>query len=432
MLFEHLKKLRRQFARANTKLYPIFVVTFIGSLGFSIVIPFLVLLIVDLGGNSLVYALVSAAYPAAQLIGAPILGALSDRYGRKLTLALSQAGTLLAWVIFLAALYLPVTELVQVDSELLGQFSLTLPLVVIAFARIIDGLTGGNVAIAQAYVADVTTEETRDASYGVLTVFGNLGFIGGPALAGILASSVLGAKLPVGLALLISVVGLWVILRFMEADKPEELENPEKLDELEKQEESVNSEVDESNKLTNQGQILYLLAMYLIIFLGFNTFYAAFPVFAADVVGWNEGELGIYFTYLSLVLVIVQGPVLSYISKRVDQKPLILVGNLLLAVNFLLLITGVPVLLYLAATLFALGNGLMWPSVLSVLSKTSPKEQQGIVQGYSASISSFGSIFGLVFGGVLYTSLTGSVFIITAVCMVIVAVMSLGLWRFGS
>ena len=123
-------------------LYPILSVNFIGTLGFSIVLPFLVFLVTRFGGNALVYGLMGATYSLFQLIGAPILGRWSDTYGRRKILLLSQAGTFLSWAIFLGALFLPVTTLTRVESTALGSFAVTLPLMALFFARALDGLTG--------------------------------------------------------------------------------------------------------------------------------------------------------------------------------------------------------------------------------------------------------------------------------------------------
>ena len=116
-------------------LLPILSVNFVGTLGFSVVLPFLVFLVTKWGGNAFVYGMMGATYSFFQLIGAPILGRWSDRYGRRKVLLLSQVGTMLSWGIFLTAFCLPVTVISNVDSALLGQFTLTLPLVVMFFAR---------------------------------------------------------------------------------------------------------------------------------------------------------------------------------------------------------------------------------------------------------------------------------------------------------
>src|ERR671917_1702254 len=195
----------------KNSLLPLLLITFIGTLGFSIVLPFLVFLVVDLGGNAIVYGILSATYPAFQLIGAPILGRWSDKFGRKKILLLSHAGTLAGWIIFLVALFLPVNNLLNIDIMVIGTFAITLPLVVLFLARAIDGLTGRNVSVADAYVADISSDENRSKNFGKIAISSNLGFIVGPALAGILGATIYGEVLPVLAALILSSVVLVVI-----------------------------------------------------------------------------------------------------------------------------------------------------------------------------------------------------------------------------
>ncbi|MCZ6693772.1 MAG: MFS transporter, partial [Bacteroidetes bacterium] len=127
-------------------LYPVLMVNFIGMLGYSIIMPFLVFLVNRFGGNEFIYGLVGSIYPAFQFFGAPILGRLSDRYGRKKILMISQAGTLIAWMIFIVALIVPVESITSVESGVVGSFIITLPLLLLVFARALDGLTGGNIS----------------------------------------------------------------------------------------------------------------------------------------------------------------------------------------------------------------------------------------------------------------------------------------------
>ena len=172
------------------------------------------------GGNALVYGAMGATYSAFQLVGAPVLGRWSDTYGRRKVLLLSQLGTLASRIVFLSALFLPVTPIVDVDSTVLGAFALTLPLVVLFFARALDGLTGGNVSVANAYLADVTEESDRKMNFGKMAVAGNLGFILGPALAGLFGATRYGQIVPVAIALVISVVASAVIAFYLPESRP--------------------------------------------------------------------------------------------------------------------------------------------------------------------------------------------------------------------
>ena len=215
--------------KEKISLFPLLLINFIGTLGFSIVLPFLVFLVIDLGGNAIVYGILNATYPAFQLIGAPILGRSSDIYGRKKILLLSHGGTLAGWVIFLIALFLPVNNLLNINSTIIGTFAITLPLVALFLARAIDGLTGGNVSVADAYVADISSDENRSKNFGKMAISSNLGFIVGPALAGILGATVYGEALPVLAALILSLVVLVVIVFTLKETKRSILmEIPEK------------------------------------------------------------------------------------------------------------------------------------------------------------------------------------------------------------
>ena len=118
----------RRKPRPDQRLLPIYSVAFVGSLGFSIVLPVLVFVVARLGGNALVYGAVGATYSLFQLVGAPVLGRWSDRHGRRRILLVSQIGTLLSWLVFLVALYLPAITLAEVDTAVTGAFTLTLPL----------------------------------------------------------------------------------------------------------------------------------------------------------------------------------------------------------------------------------------------------------------------------------------------------------------
>jgi MFS transporter, DHA1 family, tetracycline resistance protein len=192
-------------------LFPLLLINFIGILCFSIVLPFLVFLVISFGGNAIVYGLLAAMYPAFQLIGAPILGKWSDDFGRKKVLLISNFGTLIGWIIFLIAFFLPVANIFSINSAIIGTFVITLPIVVLFFARSLDGITGGNVSVANAYLADVSSEKNRSKNFGKMAISSNLGFIVGPAIAGVLGGTIYKEMLPVLAAVFISLIAIIVI-----------------------------------------------------------------------------------------------------------------------------------------------------------------------------------------------------------------------------
>ena len=407
-------------------------VNFVGTLGFSIVVPFLVFLVTKWGGNALVYGLMGATYSAFQLVGAPILGRWSDRFGRRKILLLSQLGTLLSWLVFLVAFFVPVRILADIDSTWLGQFSVTLPLVLLFLARAADGITGGNVSVANAYLADITDESDRSKNFGRMALSGNLGFVLGPALAGLLGATIYGEILPVVAALLISILATLIIVFGLKEYDPCVLSRPPEPRSLRKvfgQEHKECFKISTPEKVTF-GTILRIagvarmLAVYFLVMLGFSFFYIGFPIHAVNELRWTIADTGTFFAYLSLVMVVVQGPLLARASKIFADSMLAIGGTLVLTVGFAGLFWEHMPAIYVAATLIALGNGLMWPSVMAMLSSAAGDQHQGAVQGTSGSIGAVASIVGLVAGGLLYNWLGAWVFVLAAVLILPVSVLT--------
>jgi len=147
--------------------------------------------------------------------------------------------------------------------------------------------------------------------------------------------------------------------------------------------------------------------------LSFNFFYVAFPVQAASEMKWNVTHIGVFFSVMSISMVIIQGPILSYLSKIWTEKHLIVVGSIFLGLGFLVLTPAISWLAFVAAILIAIGNGLMWPPILSYLSKASTSHQ-GAVQGLTGSFGAAASILGLLVGALLYNNLKDWLFVLSA------------------
>ncbi len=411
---------------------PILSVNFVGMLGFSIVVPFMVFLVTKWGGNALVYGAVASTYSIFQLIGAPILGRWSDRYGRRKVLLLSQLGTLVSWAIFLIAFTLPLDEIMKIDSAVFGQFALTLPLIVMFVSRALDGLTGGNVSVANAYLADITTDETRSRNFGRMSISTNLGFVVGPALAGLLGGTIYGEVLPVFAGFLISAVASALIAFGLEDRPMHSLSEDPTVKNAAKVYGQGNKEcfkLAHSGEISTRGilalpNMAVLLAVYFLVMFGFSFFYAGFPVYAAQGLGWSVSEAGSYFATLSVATVVAQGPVLAFVSGRIADKTLVTIGALVLATGFSLLLSGNMVMIYLAALFIALGNGVMWPTFMAVFSRAAGERYQGAVQGLAGSLGAAASILGLLGGGLLYGAIGAGVFLAAACVIALVALLS--------
>jgi len=422
--------------RDSVPLFPILSVSFIGTLGYSIFLPFLVFLTTKFGGGAIAYGVLGATYSVFQLFGAPVLGKLSDIHGRKKILLLSHIGTILSWVIVLIALMLPIFEVFKTEYAVL-----TLPMLVLFIGRALDGLTGGNISVANAYLADITDEENRKINYGKMSVANNLGFMIGPMLAGILGGTLLGEKLPVFVALSISIVAGWLIAFRLPDAKPIPLDKPPCKSGIRKLYDMEHKECYEMKREKGLGlkdifkikHLSFIMLLYFLMFVGFNIFYTAFPIHTVEKLHWSITALGIFFSVMSVLMILVQGPLLSILAKKVSDETLTIVGTLILSGSFLFLMSANTISIYIAAALFALGNGLMWPSFLAIISRLGKPEEQGFIQGMASSTGSLASIIGLILGGFIYIQIGVYSFLLITILMFIVFLLTLtACYRLGN
>ncbi|MDC8004146.1 MFS transporter [Aureisphaera galaxeae] len=415
------------FLKSN--IFPILLVNFIGTLGYGIILPFLAFLIIDFGGNAVFYGIIASTYPMFQMIGAPVLGKWSDKIGRKRVLLISQAGTLLSWLIFLLAFFVPLDELFKIEMEGFGVLGFTIPLIVILLARSLDGLTGGNISVANAYLSDVSSEEDRKKNFGKMSASMSLGFMLGPAIAGLLAAFPNSNLLTIIVAAFISLVGLLAIYFFLPEVKLKEAvyhcpkAKLKKVFGAEYKECHKMKEKESSNWKTiiTQGKAPIMITLFFLIFLAFNFFYATFSMYSSTSLAWSAEKVGLFFTILSSVMILFQGPVLSWLSDKYSEEILFTVGAFVMVFSFSCLTSTHSLWLYTGAVLYGVGNGIMWPSYLSILSKVGSANNQGALQGIANSVGSFASIIGLVFGGFLLAKLSKNIYFLSAFLLLIIS-----------
>jgi len=404
-----------QISNEKQSIFPLMSVSFIGTLGFSIMLPFLVYLVHDFKGNAFLYGALGASYSLFQMIGAPVLGRLSDTYGRKKILFICEAGSFVSWAVFFVALYLPVNTLFHIYGGLIGDLIFTLPLLILFIARAIDGITAGDISVANAYLSDVTAEKDLKKNYGKMAAAANIGFIFGPLLAGVLGATALGLKLPIITTAVISLAALFLIVFGLPESKPNAIKTSVASEDNDMMHKGTTVEKELKPRfrfLLGLPHVALMLVLYFLIYLGFNFFYTGFPLFASEVLKWNVTQMGIFFAVLSGEMVLVQGPLLTLLSKRVTDEKLTITGGIILAANFIFMMSHSVLVLYFAAFLFSLGNGLMWPSFLSILSRVAGHTYQGAIQGLASGVGSLASIIGLIGGGILFHAYHEKTFLI--------------------
>ncbi len=291
------------------RLLPIIFIVFVDSMGLTMIFPLLPYYVLSFDAGPAVIGLLSASYPLMQFFGGPLLSALSDRYGRRPVLAFAQAGTFLSLL-------------------LLGAAN---ALWIIFLARILDGLTGANLATVQAAVADVTTPKNRNQGLGLVGAAFGLGFVFGPALSG-LALILSGAEYsaPAIMAAAFAFVSVLLTTFFFEETLP-----PHKRGEFSG--ERVNWAADRLLKgLRNPTlNILFiLLFLYQLVFAAFRIMFAPFTL---NRLGLNSVGNTIFFVVIGVLVVIMQGGLIGPLTKRVGERGLVLSGLVALAVGLLLM-----------------------------------------------------------------------------------------------
>ena len=352
----------------RSPLLVIFITVFIDLVGFGIVIPVLPFYAqgTKFGATPREVGLLFASYSVMQLIFAPVLGRLSDKYGRRPVLLISLIGTSLGFLI-------------------LG-FATTLWMLFLG--RIIDGISGGNISTAQAYIADVTTKENRAKGMGLIGAAFGLGFVFGPAIGGVLSRW--GINVPFlfagTLAFANAILLYFVLPETVTQDHPARI--------------SAASgrgwrQLIESLKRPRLG---FVLTIYFLSIVAFSIMTAVFSLFMMFRLGYDAFHNGWVFAYVGVISAIIQGGLIGKLVKRFGEPTLVIIGSLLFSASlfatpFIGPAVGLMGIL-LTGAVSSIGNALNAPSLSSLASKSAGAGEQGGVLGAMQSVASLARAVG--------------------------------------
>lgn len=352
----------------RSPLVVIFTTVFIDLVGFGIVIPVLPYYAegTRFGATPREVGLLFASYSVMQLVFSPVLGRLSDKHGRRPILLISLLGTCLGFLI-------------------LG-FATTLWMLFLG--RIIDGISGGNISTAQAYIADITTPENRARGMGLIGAAFGLGFVFGPAIGGILSRW--GINIPFlfagGLAFANTILLYFTLPETVTPDHPARVSA------------ASGRGWKQVLEALRQTRLAFVLAIYFLSIVAFSIMTTVFSLFMMFRLGYDAWDNGWIFAFVGIVSAIIQGGLIGKVVKRFGEPVLIITGALLFSVSLILSpfvgpATGMIGILSICA-LSAIGNALSGPSLTSLASKSASAGEQGVVLGVAQSVASLARAVG--------------------------------------
>jgi DHA1 family tetracycline resistance protein-like MFS transporter len=405
------------------RLYPILLIIFVNILGSGVIMPVLPLYAEgQFSGTVVQITLLSTAFFAAQFFAAPWLGRLSDRVGRRPVLLISQLGTVLAFVLFIFA-----GPLGQRLDESLAWLPMSGGMTMLYLARILDGITGGNITTAQAYVSDITDEENRAHGLGLIQGAFGLGFIFGPAFGGVLAKY--GPTFPfIGAAIITSITFLLTFFTLAESISPEARQRVQDDYRL-----SLSL-----GTLVRQQAFLIMLGVTFFTTLAFSAMTSTFALYADRVI-FEESissdqiqlAIGLMLTLYGLMAVITQVGLLKPLVQRLGEEKLLLLGCATLGLGMFgvgLVETVILAIVFFAP--FAFGQGVTQPSLQSLITRFGTRGTGGRMLGLYQASRSLALIFGPVWAGYAFEQLgPRSVYFIGAIILVVATGLVLSLLR---
>jgi DHA1 family tetracycline resistance protein-like MFS transporter len=372
----------------KSPLLSIFLIVLVDVLGLTIILPLLPFYAESFGATPFVVGLLVSTYAICQLIAGPPLGHLSDRVGRRPVLLVSQIGTCVAFLIlaFAQALWM------------------------VFLARVIDGLTAGNLTVAQAYISDVTEPENRAKSFGMIGIAFGLGFLVGPALSGYLAQY--NNTYPILLAAGLSFTSIMCTYFLLPAVTPHAAPEESRVSQWKAYIESF-----------KDGHLGPMLWQFFAFTFAFSTLFSGFALFAErrfthSGTPFGPKEVGYVFAFSGLIGAMIQGGGIGSLVKKFGESKLVQMGFATMGLGFALL-SGSHQIAYLllAIALLTFGSAILRPSLTSLITTRAARHRQGLVIGLMQSLMSIAQIIAPIIAGLLiqkqYLStwaLAGSIF----------------------
>lgn len=346
----------------NKKLIPIFLTVTADIFGLTLVIPILPFYAKKFGASPFVVGLLFASFAVCQLISGPILGRLSDKFGRKRILLFSQVGTFVGFI----------------------TFGLANSLWLLFVARAIDGSTAGNLSIAQAYISDVTKPEERTKAFAFIGIAFGLGFLVGPALSGYL--STFGYHYPPFAAAALSLLSILCTI-FLLPEVPASNATRE-------------GRLEQISRFFSLSDSRGWLLSFFAFTLSFSTFIAGVALFLNHKFNYDAREVGYIYAFSGFIGALIQGGVIGRLVKKYGDRNLSIVGLGLMGASFttLWVATTLPILLIIVVV-GSIGSAIARPSITTLVTHSVGREEQGAVLGVSQSLASIAQIMGAMVSG---------------------------------
>jgi DHA1 family tetracycline resistance protein-like MFS transporter len=362
----------------------LFLIVFIGLVGFGIILPLFPFYAERFGASPEIITWTMAAFTLAQAFATPIWGRISDAYGRRLVLILTMLGSALAYVM-----------LAYADE-----------LWIVILSRVFGGLMAGNISTAFAYVTDITTEENRAAGLGKVGAALGLGFIFGPAIGGLLAGPEVATAnyvLPALASAGVSIVAMVGTILFL----PESLDKEHRKPLFGRRKEAGREGFGTSLSLLHRSALIQLLIVALVFYTAMSQMESIFPLWANDLFQMGPRDIGVVFFFIGVISATMQGGAIGPLTRRFSEKLVAGMAGILFAIGLAgLALASAGWQIWLGLVPFAIGVGLFNPTVSSMVSKTAARNERGAVMGQYQAASAMGRFFGPAMSGIMYSKIS--------------------------